>query len=89
MSFLYKDDRTGRFSGTTLRTWLLFILFYTHAVLLVVTPLMGFGEFSEISLELLHSLGIFSMGGGALYLGKRVQEGRGREGHPHLPKEDL
>ena len=75
VKFLYTDDRTGRFSGTTLRTWLLFALFFAQALLLILGPFIGYAP-GQAAMDLLSLLGMFAVGGGALYLGKRFSEDR-------------
>lgn len=75
MKFFYTDDRTGSFSGTTLRSWLLFTLCFLYALALAVGSFLGL----EISSAQLDLLGLLLMGfgaGGMLYMGKRFNESR-------------
>lgn len=84
-SRFYKDDATGLFSSTQLRTNILFTLFVLFAiVLLVLSVLVLFGVISSpgereirFALDLLTTMGIMSGVGGGLYLGKRVSERKG------------
>ncbi len=80
LKFLYTDDKTGLFSDTTLRTWLLFILFFVAAILLLTASVaISFGmlnvkDIPEGILDFFSSLGVFCLGGQAAYLGKRINE---------------
>jgi len=77
MKFFYTDGRTGRFSSTTLRTWLLFTLFFVYATALAVGSFCGL-EISQNQLDLLGLLGIVFGAGGMLYMGKRFTDPRFR-----------
>ena len=68
MRFLYTDDRTGKFSDTTLRTWIAFIVFIVYVIHL------GFfdTEIQAADIEILQLLSVSWLGMGALYLGKRT-----------------
>lgn len=73
---LWTDDLTGRYSGTTLRTWMLFLIFFLFALTLAVLSLawmagLGVQKPDQDMLSLLYALGIFCLGGQSLYLGKR------------------
>lgn len=77
----HRDDKTGQHSDTTLRTWLLFLVFFSYAVALGVVVLLLMTEVITVktvnvgpALELLKVLGIMALGGGGLYLGKRWNE---------------
>lgn len=83
LKFLYTDDKTGKFSDTTLRTWIVFGLFILYAlVLCAIHILVISGIFAtNVSAEILNSalslfdvLGFAAFGGGFLYLSKRVNE---------------
>lgn len=80
-SRLWTDDSTGKYSSTALRTWLLFFLFLSYASAVgaaSVLSLLGVIDAQEkdlkYSLELIWILGVVALGGGGLYLGKRVNE---------------
>lgn len=68
MKFLYTDDKTGKFSDTTLRTWIAFIVFIVYVIYL------GFidTEILPADIEILQLLSVSWLGMGALYLGKRT-----------------
>jgi hypothetical protein len=68
MKFLYTDDKTGKFSDTTLRTWIAFIVFIAYVIYL------GFfdTEIQSADIEILQLLSLSWLGMGALYLGKRT-----------------
>lgn len=74
MKFLYTDDKTKAFSDTTLRTWLLFFLFFFTALAMIVIELVSPGSVTERAIVLLDVAAVAAGGGGALYLGKRVNE---------------
>lgn len=74
MKFLWTDDKTHRFSDTTLRTWLLFFLFFFTALAMIILELAKPGSVTERAIVLLDVTVIAAGGGGALYLGKRVNE---------------
>ncbi|HPA70784.1 MAG TPA: hypothetical protein PKY31_00855 [Spirochaetota bacterium] len=78
---IYTDDRTGTYSSTTLRTWLLFFLFFIYASAVAVMSILALAGFIistdkdlKQSLELIWILGVIALGGGGLYLGKRINE---------------
>lgn len=79
--WIWTDDKTGKFSDTTLRTWLMFIVFGLFAIILALAiSLQLFGKLSitliafDQALSLLETLGVFALGNSALYLGKRINE---------------
>ena len=78
--FLYTDDKTGKFSGTTLRTWILFFVFLAVALLIGgAAVLVAFGSISMKDIpsgvvSFFSSLGAFCLGGQVFYLGKRFME---------------
>jgi len=80
--FLYTDDKTGKFSGTTLRTWILFFVFLVVALLIGgAAVLVAFGCISMQDIpsgvvSFFVSLGSFCLGGQVFYLGKRFNETR-------------
>jgi hypothetical protein len=77
MKFLYTDDRSGKFSSTTLRTWLCFALFFFYATALAIGSFAGL-NISSAQLDLLGLLGMVFGAGGMLYMGKRINESRTR-----------
>lgn len=81
MKFLWTDGKTGKFSGTTLRTWLLFIVCMMFALALFVYYSLAFFEIFKANEnwanqlnDLFGTLAFAAFGGGGLYLGKRVVE---------------
>lgn len=74
MKFLWTDDKTHRFSDTTLRAWLLFFLFFFTALAMIIFELVSPGSISERAIVLLDVTVVAAGSGGALYLGKRVNE---------------
>jgi hypothetical protein len=82
LKFLYTDDKTGKFSGTTLRTWALFLLFFVVALCLsVAAVLIAFGciavnDFPQGVESFFVMLGGFCLGNQVFYLGKRINEAR-------------
>lgn len=80
LKFLYTDDVTKRFSGTTLRTWLLFFAFYVFTMILIgicIAIVLGGVKPSNIPdwvLTFYTTLGIMCIGNNVFYLGKRINE---------------
>lgn len=82
MKFLWTDDHTGKFSDTTLRTWMLFLLAIIFAIALFVLFVLSFvgflndlsGEWADKLITLFNTIALAAFGNGALYLGKRVSE---------------
>lgn len=70
MKFLWQDDKTGTFSATTLRTWVVFFVFLASCIYFLFFE----EEISESRLSLIEMLAYFCLGQGAFYLGKRVNE---------------
>jgi membrane protein DedA with SNARE-associated domain len=79
---LYTDDKTGKFSGTTLRTWILFFVFLVFALLiggdavLIAFGCISMEDIPSGVLSFFYSLGAFCLGGQVFYLGKRFNETR-------------
>ncbi|EMK12921.1 MULTISPECIES: hypothetical protein [Leptospira] len=73
MKFFWRDDKTGTFSDTTLRTWVVFFVFLVSCVYFLFFA----EEISESRLSLIEMLAYFCLGQGALYLGKRINENVG------------
>ena len=74
ISWLWKDDKTEKFSDTTLRTWLLFWLFYSCVIYFVFIDSQILPE----ELSILNLISISALGQGGLYLGKRMNERKER-----------
>ncbi len=83
LKFLYTDDKTGLFSDTTLRTWILFAVFIVYTLFLcvihvlviagkLVTPVSP--QILDSAISLFDALGVAVFGGGFLYFAKRVNE---------------
>lgn len=80
----YRDDKTGQYSDTTVRAWMVFALFFLYASGLSVAMIAAafvpawFSSPAKIdgSLNLLEILMYGFLGAGGLYLGKRFNEGR-------------
>lgn len=72
MGFLYKDDKSGKFSDTTLRTWILFFLFVGYAIVIGIKSF--FQPIDKIHFTLLDTFAFTAFGQSGLYLGKRVSE---------------
>lgn len=70
--FIWRDDKTGKFSATTLKSWILFCLLIALCVYLVFID----DEISNGDISVLEIVAMASFGQGALYLGKRVNERR-------------
>ena len=71
MKFLYTDDKTGKFSDTTLRTWIAFFVFIACVIYWVWFDKDGISEGEKILVE---SLMFFVLGQGGLYAFKRFNE---------------
>ncbi|MBE7439108.1 MAG: hypothetical protein HS115_11675 [Spirochaetales bacterium] len=87
MKWFYTDDRTGKFSGTTLRSWLLFLLCFSYALALAIGSFLGL-EISSAQLDLLGLLLMAFGAGGMLYMGKRINESRSLPRTPERPSVD-
>lgn len=68
VSFLWLDDKTGKQSDTTLRTWILFFVFVAYTIYVAFID----SEITNTDIELLQLLSIAFLGMGGLYLGKRT-----------------
>lgn len=72
----YTDGESGKFSSTTLRTWLLFLLLFFYALILGVAVLsdlfLSNAKNFKDAFDMLELLGLIFAGGGTLYLGKRI-----------------
>lgn len=79
--FFYTDDQTGRRSGTTLRAWLTFGLFFGYCIAFGIREMMGF-ETSQGALSLLALIGGGFAMSGAMYGYKRRLERFPRRNSP-------
>jgi len=86
LKFLYTDDKTGLFSDTTLRTWIVFTVFIVYALVLCGVHVLVFADLLtthvpdnilDSALALFDALGVIVFGNGILYLGKRINERKG------------
>lgn len=68
ISFLWLDDKTGKQSDTTLRTWILFFVFVVYTIYVAFFD----SEITNADIELLQLLSIAFLGMSGLYLGKRT-----------------
>jgi hypothetical protein len=73
VSWLWTDGKSGKFSGTTFRTWLAFLLFLSSVIYWVWFDTDGISSQEEIIIEI---MAILSLGQGGLYGMKRFTEGR-------------
>lgn len=78
ISRLWIDGNSGKFSSTTLRTWLLFWLLFFYATFLAISVLADLfvsnaKNFTD-AFNLLEILALVFAGGGSLYLGKRIAD---------------
>lgn len=82
MKFLFTDDKTGKWSDTTLRTWILFFLFLAVTIaigvgaVLIITGMVKTLDIPPGVISFFYGLGGFSLGGQAFYLAKRINEAR-------------
>ncbi|MBM9577478.1 hypothetical protein JWG45_09970 [Leptospira sp. 201903070] len=74
MKFLWRDDRNGKRSDTTFRTWIVFILVILYLIALCVLSIFSPDSLRPLHMDLIQWLVIFYGTAGSLYLGKRVNE---------------
>ncbi|KAK2620473.1 hypothetical protein CFV95_016405 [Leptospira interrogans] len=74
MKPLYTDDRTGKRSDTTLRTWIVFILTISYLIALSVLSIISPDSLRPLHMDLIQWLIVFYGAAGSLYLGKRINE---------------
>lgn len=74
MRFLFKDDKTGKPSDTTLRTWIVFILVISYLISLSVLSILSPDSLRPLHMDLIQWLIVFYGTVGSLYLGKRINE---------------
>ncbi|RHX82220.1 hypothetical protein DLM76_06515 [Leptospira yasudae] len=74
MKFLFRDDRTGKPSDTTLRTWIVFFLAISYLTALSVLSIVSPDSLRPLHMDLIQWLILFYGTVGSLYLGKRINE---------------
>ncbi|MCG6166401.1 hypothetical protein [Leptospira sanjuanensis] len=74
MKFLFQDDRTGKPSDTTLRTWIVFLLAISYLTALSVLSIVSPDSLRPLHMDLIQWLILFYGAMGSLYLGKRINE---------------
>jgi len=74
INWLWNDDKTGKFSDTTLRTWIAFFLFVGCTIYWVWFDHDGIQVNEEI---LVQTLMFFCIGQGTLFAAKRFNERKG------------
>lgn len=80
----YLDDKTNRWSDTTIRTWLLFALLFLYSIFLAVSIVIDLFTTNSKNFANAFSfyelLALVTAGGGTLYLGKRMTQKKETEG---------
>ncbi len=84
LKFLYKDDKTGQFSGSTLRTWIAFLSFLFASLFLLFVSF--FIQIQDNQIKLIEIIAWVATGTSGFYLGKRVNESIGDNGRKRLEK---
>lgn len=74
MKFLLKDDRTGKSSDTTLRTWIVFFLVVSYLIVLSILSVFSPDSLRPLQMDIIQWLIVFYGAVGSLYLGKRINE---------------
>ncbi|ULH29043.1 hypothetical protein [Leptospira weilii] len=74
MKFLFHDDRTGKPSDTTLRTWIVFFLTIGYLISLSILSIVSPDSLRPLHMDLIQWLIVFYGAAGSLYLGKRINE---------------
>ncbi|WP_017852008.1 hypothetical protein ACO1KB_19170 [Leptospira interrogans serovar Szwajizak] len=74
MKFIFNDDRTGKPSDTTLRTWIVFILAIGYLIALSILSIVSPDSLRPLHMDLIQWLIVFYGAAGSLYLGKRINE---------------
>ncbi|EMO53081.1 hypothetical protein [Leptospira noguchii] len=74
MKFLSKDDRTGKSSDTTLRTWIVFFLVVFYLIVLSILSVFSPDSLRPLQMDIIQWLIVFYGTVGSLYLGKRINE---------------
>ncbi|EMP80036.1 hypothetical protein LEP1GSC162_0715 [Leptospira santarosai str. CBC1531] len=75
MKSLYTDDRTGKRSDTTLRTWIVFVLAIGYLTALSILSIVSPDSLRPLHIDLIQWLIIFYSAAGSFYLGKRINDG--------------
>lgn len=79
MGQLTADDKTGKHSDTTLRTWIVFGLVVIYFIALGIQSIFWADKLHELQFEVLTYLLWFYATVGGLYLGKRINEAFGHK----------
>lgn len=74
MKFLLKDDKTGKSSDTTLRTWIVFFLVVFYLIVLSILSVFSPDSLRPLQMDIIQWLIVFYVTVGSLYLGKRINE---------------
>ncbi|EMO69752.1 hypothetical protein [Leptospira santarosai] len=74
MKFLYTDDRSGKRSDTTLRTWIVFVLAIGYLTALSILSIVSPDSLRPLHIDLIQWFIIFYSAAGSFYLGKRINE---------------
>lgn len=85
LKWFWTDDKTGKHSDTTLRTNVLYLIFYVVLVTCVVKTLFSdapLDVYIQSVIDLLTYLSIAAGGQGLLYLGKRWTETKQESPNP-------
>ncbi|WP_061249273.1 hypothetical protein [Leptospira alstonii] len=75
MKFLFRDDRTEKFSDTTFRTWIVFFLVIFYFIALCVLSIFFPDSLRPLHMDIIQWLMVFYGTVGSFYLGKRINEG--------------
>ncbi|EMJ63360.1 hypothetical protein [Leptospira sp. P2653] len=74
MKLLSHDDKTGKPSDTTFRTWIVFILTISYLIALSILSIVSPDSLRPLHMDLIQWLIVFYSAAGSLYLGKRINE---------------
>ncbi|EMY78408.1 hypothetical protein LEP1GSC060_2778 [Leptospira weilii serovar Ranarum str. ICFT] len=74
MKFLFRDDRTGKPSDTTFRTWIVFFLSIFYLIALCILSIFSPDSLRPLHIDIIQWLIVFYGTVGSLYLGKRINE---------------
>lgn len=76
INWLWTDDKTGKHSDTTLRTWIVFLIAAVYVIALCVQAILAPYMLVPLQFELIQwSLAFYGVASG-VYLGKRINESR-------------
>ncbi|WP_016759390.1 hypothetical protein [Leptospira weilii] len=74
MKFLWLDDKSGKFSDTTLRAWVAFLVLLFYLIGLCILSLMWPDGLRPLQMDIVQWLIVFNATTGGLYLSKRINE---------------